>query len=72
MTGSLAIVKIGAMFVNSIEMHDIGEKVEKGMEMAYFTFGSTVVLIFEQGLFETAPSIHSTYVRFMLVSASVL
>lgn len=55
----IAIVKIGAMFVNSIEMHDIGEKIEKGIEMAYFTFGSTVVLLFEEGLFETAPAIHT-------------
>lgn len=54
---SLAIVKIGAMFINSIEIHDIGEELEKGMEMAYFTFGSTVVLLFEHGLFELSPAI---------------
>lgn len=55
---SMAIVKVGAMFVNSIVIHDIGEKAEKGAEMAYFTFGSTVVLLFEEGLFEPAPFIH--------------
>ena len=54
----IAIVKVGAMFVNSIEMLILEKKVEKGMEMAYFTFGSTVVLLFEEGRFEPAP-IHS-------------
>nr|WP_295969555.1 phosphatidylserine decarboxylase [uncultured Bacillus sp.] len=54
---SMAIVKIGAMFVNSIELLDIGDSVEKGMEMAYFTFGSTVVLLFENGLFERKAAI---------------
>ncbi|MBB6445947.1 phosphatidylserine decarboxylase [Bacillus benzoevorans] len=54
---SLAIVKVGAMFINSIEIQDLGEDLEKGMEMAYFTFGSTVVLLFENGLFEISPAI---------------
>lgn len=55
---SLAIVKIGAMFVNSIELLYSGEQLEKGMEMAYFTFGSTVVLLFENGLFELSPKLN--------------
>ncbi|MFX3624472.1 MAG: phosphatidylserine decarboxylase [Ectobacillus sp.] len=44
----LAIVKVGAMFVNSIELLHENETVQKGEEMAYFTFGSTVVLLFEK------------------------
>lgn len=55
--GYLAVVKVGAMFVNSIEITHKGSKIEKGEEMAYFSFGSTVVLLFEKGIFQTAGSI---------------
>ncbi|UOY94079.1 phosphatidylserine decarboxylase [Ectobacillus sp. JY-23] len=44
----IAMVKVGAMFVNSIELLHERDAVEKGEEMAYFTFGSTVVLLFEK------------------------
>jgi phosphatidylserine decarboxylase len=47
-TGHIAVVKVGAMFVNSIEVTHENEHVEKGQELAYFTFGSTVVLLFEK------------------------
>lgn len=50
-SGRTAIVKVGAMFVNSIETTYRGEMLEKGEEIAYFTFGSTVVLLFEQNSF---------------------
>ncbi|GAD12597.1 phosphatidylserine decarboxylase [Geobacillus kaustophilus GBlys] len=53
----LAIVKIGAMFVNSIELTHEGEQLVKGEEMAYFSFGSTVVLLFERGSFAPDPRI---------------
>ncbi|MFD3447656.1 phosphatidylserine decarboxylase [Microbacteriaceae bacterium 4G12] len=53
----LAIVKVGAMFVNSIELLHEKEEVQKGEEMAYFTFGSTVVLLFEKGMIEVEPSL---------------
>jgi phosphatidylserine decarboxylase len=46
-----AIVKVGAMFVNSIELTHKHERVVKGEEIAYFSFGSTVVLLFEPGAF---------------------
>jgi phosphatidylserine decarboxylase len=52
-----AIVKVGAMFVNSIELTHKGEYLTKGEEMAYFSFGSTVVLLFEKDAFELDPSI---------------
>lgn len=44
----LAVVKVGAMFVNSIELTHPNEHLIKGQEMAYFSFGSTVVLLFEK------------------------
>jgi phosphatidylserine decarboxylase len=46
--GRMAVVKVGAMFVNSIELIHKGETLQKGEEIAYFSFGSTVVLLFEQ------------------------
>lgn len=46
--GRLAVVKVGAMFVNSIETVHKGDWLQKGEEMAYFTFGSTVVLLFQK------------------------
>jgi len=53
----MAIVKIGAMFVNSIELTHKGDRLVKGEEMAYFSFGSTVVLLFERGSFTPDPRI---------------
>jgi len=59
--GHVAVVKVGAMFVNSIETTHKGSELEKGGEMAYFSFGSTVVLLFEKGVFQISPSIHTPY-----------
>ncbi|MGG1400467.1 phosphatidylserine decarboxylase [Bacillus salipaludis] len=56
--GHAAVVKVGAMFVNSIETTHNGSQLKKGEEMAYFSFGSTVVLLFEKGMFEMDSSIH--------------
>lgn len=47
--GRLLMVKVGAMFVNSIEMTNFETTWKKGEEVAYFSFGSTVVLFFEHG-----------------------
>lgn len=49
--GTMAIVKVGAMFVNSIEISHKGSEFMKGEEIAYFSFGSTVILLFEKGTF---------------------
>jgi phosphatidylserine decarboxylase len=57
--GHVAIVKVGAMFVNSIETTHKGIDLTKGNEMAYFSFGSTVILLFEKGVFQLNPSIQS-------------
>ncbi|MFZ7945478.1 MULTISPECIES: phosphatidylserine decarboxylase [Bacillaceae] len=50
--GHVSVVKVGAMFVNSIETTHKGYELVKGEEMAYFSFGSTVVLLFEKGTFQ--------------------
>jgi phosphatidylserine decarboxylase len=49
--GHVLMAKVGAMFINSIERTHDGDTVTKGLEMAYFTFGSTVVLLFEKDTF---------------------
>lgn len=46
----LAIVKVGAMNINTIEWTHQSTEVKKGEEIAYFSFGSTVVLLAEKGL----------------------
>ncbi|HAQ07178.1 MAG TPA: phosphatidylserine decarboxylase [Bacillus bacterium] len=59
--GMAAVVKVGAMFVNSIEPTHKGERLEKGEEMAYFTFGSTIVMLFEKDTFALLPNISSPF-----------
>lgn len=60
-TGHVSMVKVGAMFVNSIETTHEGDELVKGKEMAYFTFGSTVILLFEKDTFLLAPNIKPPY-----------
>ncbi|CJA99751.1 Phosphatidylserine decarboxylase proenzyme [Streptococcus pneumoniae] len=55
----MALVKVGAMFVNSIELLHERDTVQKGEEMAYFTFGSTVVLLFEKDMIEVVQELKS-------------
>lgn len=57
--GHVAIVKVGAMFVNSIETTHSGLELQKGGEIAYFSFGSTVVLLFEKNTFQINPSLRT-------------
>ncbi|WP_078428879.1 phosphatidylserine decarboxylase [Alkalihalobacterium alkalinitrilicum] len=52
-----AIVKVGALNVNSIHLTHDGKNVEKGKEIGYFSFGSTVILLFEHGLVELDPQL---------------
>ncbi|MGE8206166.1 phosphatidylserine decarboxylase [Heyndrickxia sp. NPDC080065] len=56
--GSLLVVKVGAMFINSIECTSPSNNWEKGEEVAYFSFGSTVVLLFEKDTFSLKKDIH--------------
>jgi phosphatidylserine decarboxylase len=53
--GFMSVVKVGAMFVNSIEITHPGSQLKKGEEMAFFSFGSTVILLFEKGSFQIDP-----------------
>ena len=43
-----AFIKVGAMFVNSIELTNTSDVWQKGQEVGYFSFGSTVVMLFEE------------------------
>lgn len=56
---NLLLVKVGAMFVNSIEITHAGDNWGKGEEVAYFSFGSTVVLFFEPDTVRFAPGIEA-------------
>ncbi|MEH7384030.1 phosphatidylserine decarboxylase [Bacillus sp. JJ1521] len=56
----VAVVKVGAMFVNSIETTHTSDSVKKGEEIAYFSFGSTVILLFEKESFTFKPEIRSS------------
>jgi phosphatidylserine decarboxylase len=57
----IAMVKVGAMFVNSIELTHKNESLTKGNEMAYFTFGSTVILLLPKDYFSLVPTIQTPY-----------
>lgn len=59
--GMAAVVKVGAMFVNSIEITHDGDMLQKGEQMAYFTFGSTIVMLFEKDTFSLLPEITAPY-----------
>ncbi|RNF40989.1 phosphatidylserine decarboxylase [Planococcus salinus] len=50
--GRLLVVKVGAMFINSIELTNRGKEWKKGEEVGYFSFGSTVVLFFQENQVE--------------------
>lgn len=51
--GEVAVVKVGALNVSSIKYvnQTVQARYERGEEMAYFEFGSTVVLLTETGTF---------------------
>lgn len=50
--GEVAVVKVGAMNVSSIQyVEPLARDVDKGQELAYFEFGSTVVLLIEDRTF---------------------
>ncbi|QTD41480.1 archaetidylserine decarboxylase [Sporosarcina sp. Te-1] len=45
--GQVAIVKVGALNVNSIHVHNNAKQCMKGEDFGYFSFGSTVILFIE-------------------------
>ncbi|MBU9722546.1 MULTISPECIES: phosphatidylserine decarboxylase [Bacillaceae] len=56
----MAMVKIGALNVNSVHPTHHKKEVEVGEELAYFSFGSSVILLFEKGMIE--PSVDTSTV----------
>ena len=54
---SIALVKVGAMWINTIELTHPTMKLKKGEEIGYFSFGSTVVLLFEKGKVHLHPNL---------------
>ncbi len=58
---SVAVVKVGAMVINTIARTHQSDQLEKGEEMAYFSFGSTVVLLFEKDRFILESQIKAPY-----------
>ncbi|KGE20743.1 archaetidylserine decarboxylase [Paenibacillus wynnii] len=56
--GEAAVVKVGAMNVSSIRYSDdSAEAWQRGDDLAYFEFGSTVVLLTESGTFTPRPGL---------------
>jgi phosphatidylserine decarboxylase len=51
--GNVAIVKVGALNVNSIQLHSSSKKCIKGNDFGYFSFGSTVILFIENNPYFT-------------------
>lgn len=58
--GEVAVVKVGAMNVSSIQYVDpLPEELIRGDELAYFEFGSTVVLVIEADTFTPNPDMNT-------------
>lgn len=53
----LAFIKVGATFVNSIELTNRTMHWTKGEEVGYFSFGSTVVMLFEENAVEYSENV---------------
>lgn len=56
-----AFIKVGATFVNSIQLTNVTEVWTKGEEVGYFTFGSTVVMLFEENAVEFCENVAPGY-----------
>lgn len=46
--GQMAMIKVGALNINSIQLTNSADTFEKGDEVGYFSFGSTVILLLEK------------------------
>ncbi|MFC7684602.1 phosphatidylserine decarboxylase [Ureibacillus sp. GCM10028918] len=53
----VTLVKVGAMFVNSITLTNVSTSWKKGEEIGFFGFGSTVVMLFEEDIITFAENI---------------
>lgn len=57
-SGDLALIKVGALNVSGIQYEDgLQPSVTKGDPLAYFEFGSTVVMLLEKDMFESDPEL---------------
>lgn len=57
-SGEVAVVKVGALNVSSIRyVEPVPHKVDRGQELAYFEFGSTIVLLTEDGTIAPKPDV---------------
>lgn len=54
-----SLIKVGAMFVNSIQLTNHSTTWVKGEEIGYFSFGSTVVMLFEKDCIEFCESLQN-------------
>lgn len=54
---TVAVIKVGAMFVNTIQLTNTSTRWAKGEEIGYFAFGSTVVMLFEEKSVEFLPNV---------------
>ncbi len=61
----LLVAKIGAMNINSIETTFKDKNIKKGQEIGYFSFGSTVILLFEKNTIEFNKDLKSKQDLFM-------
>ena len=59
----VVLAKVGALFINSVTLTHKNDLLEKGEEMGYFSFGSTVILLFEKGSFKANSSIKNQSVK---------
>lgn len=66
-------IKVGAMFVNSIELTNTSKVWKKGEEVGYFSFGSTVVMLFEENSIAISANVKSgKFVRMGEIVANML
>ncbi|WP_128893673.1 archaetidylserine decarboxylase [Longirhabdus pacifica] len=57
--GEMCVVKVGAMNVSSIQhVRNVNDTLTTGEELAYFEFGSTVVLLTQHDIFKVDSALH--------------
>ncbi len=56
-TRNVLMIPVGAMNINSIVQTSTRDELEIGEELGYFSFGSTVILIFEKDAFQPSANL---------------